>query len=154
MQDQGHEELSLKVSREVILDLLPLYLAGEASAETCALVEEYLKHDAELLSQIDRDGVRKLIAVPLSGAGLPAELELRSLRRTRGLLRWQRRIYGWALALSIASLGGVGFIQQGHFAFHFFFRDYPQVFVPCISLAVSLWINYFVLRWRLRSTKL
>jgi len=38
----------MEVTRDVILDLLPLYVADEASADTRALVEEYLETDAEL----------------------------------------------------------------------------------------------------------
>ena len=38
----------MEVTRDVILDLLPLYLADEVSADTRALVEEHLKADAEL----------------------------------------------------------------------------------------------------------
>jgi hypothetical protein len=37
-----------KITRNVILDLMPLYLAGEASPDTKELVEEYLKNDKEL----------------------------------------------------------------------------------------------------------
>lgn len=42
----------MNVTREVILDLLPVYLAGEASPATRTLVEEYLKQDAELAQRI------------------------------------------------------------------------------------------------------
>jgi anti-sigma factor RsiW len=37
-----------KVTKDVILDLLPLYLAGEVSNGTAALVKEYLETDPEL----------------------------------------------------------------------------------------------------------
>jgi len=37
-----------KVTKGVILDLLPLYLAGEVSNDTAALVKEYLETDPEL----------------------------------------------------------------------------------------------------------
>jgi len=37
-----------EVSKEVILDLLPLYLAGEVSPETMTLVKEFLESDPEL----------------------------------------------------------------------------------------------------------
>ena len=37
-----------KITRNVILDLMPLYLAGEVSLDTKELVEEYLKNDKEL----------------------------------------------------------------------------------------------------------
>ncbi len=49
----------MEISRNVILDLLPLYIADEASPETSALVEEYLETDPELAKIADK----------LSGAG-------------------------------------------------------------------------------------
>ncbi len=36
------------VTKDVILDLLPLYLAGEVSEETAALVKKHLESDPEL----------------------------------------------------------------------------------------------------------
>lgn len=38
----------MEVTRDVILDLLPLYLAGEASTDAQALVKEYLEKDPDL----------------------------------------------------------------------------------------------------------
>jgi hypothetical protein len=38
----------MEITREVILDLLPLYLAGEVSADTRALIEKYLETDPAL----------------------------------------------------------------------------------------------------------
>jgi anti-sigma factor RsiW len=37
-----------EVTKAVILDLLPLYLAGEVSSDTAALVKEHLEADPEL----------------------------------------------------------------------------------------------------------
>ena len=37
-----------EVTRDVIEDLLPLYLAGEVSEDTAALVKKHLESDAEL----------------------------------------------------------------------------------------------------------
>ena len=42
----------MEVTREVIEDLLPLYLAGEASEDTTALIESYLETDAELAEMV------------------------------------------------------------------------------------------------------
>ena len=36
------------VTKDVILDLLPMYLAGEVSEETAALVKKHLESDSEL----------------------------------------------------------------------------------------------------------
>ena len=38
----------MAVTREVILDLLPLYLSDEASADSRTLVKEHLENDPEL----------------------------------------------------------------------------------------------------------
>ena len=38
----------MNITRNVILDLLPLYLADEVSTDTRALVEKYLETDSEL----------------------------------------------------------------------------------------------------------
>ena len=38
----------MEITRNVILDLLPLYLANEVSADTRILVENYLETDSEL----------------------------------------------------------------------------------------------------------
>ena len=53
----------MEVTRNVILDLLPLYLAGETSAETEALVKEYLENDPDL-AQLARQWQEKLPGPP------------------------------------------------------------------------------------------
>jgi hypothetical protein len=40
----------MEITRNVILDLLPLYSANEVSADTRILVEEYLETDPELVN--------------------------------------------------------------------------------------------------------
>ncbi|MGA8073658.1 MAG: hypothetical protein WB995_09270, partial [Candidatus Acidiferrales bacterium] len=108
----------MNVTREVILDLLPVYLAGEASPATRALVEEYMKQDSELAQRI-----RLLLAenfAKVVPSALPPELELRSLRRTRALLGWQRWLFGFGIAFTLLSLSNEFSFANGHFKeFHF-----------------------------------
>jgi len=57
-----------KITRNVILDLMPLYLAGEASQDTKELVEEYLETDkelAEMSKQSTTFNLPKDVPVPL-----------------------------------------------------------------------------------------
>ena len=42
----------MNISRDVVKDLIPVYLAVEASADTQALVESYLKTDPELAGDV------------------------------------------------------------------------------------------------------
>jgi hypothetical protein len=140
----------MNVTREVILDLLPVYVSGEASPATRTLVEAYLKQDAELAQRI-----RLLLADNLVKAVppvLPPELELRSLRRTRNLLGWQRWLFGLAIFFSAMSLSNEFSFEGGHFKeFHFLLRDYPAEFGMCVVLGLACWIAYFSIRRRLRT---
>ncbi|MBN1316648.1 MAG: hypothetical protein JXA42_14315 [Anaerolineales bacterium] len=44
----------MKINKNVIIDLMPLYLANEASDDTRVLVEEYLKTDPELAKMVEQ----------------------------------------------------------------------------------------------------
>ena len=57
-----------KITRNIILDLMPLYLADEASQDTRELVEDYLKKDKELAKMAKQSTTFNLpedIPVPL-----------------------------------------------------------------------------------------
>ena len=59
----------MAVTRDVILDLLPLYLADEVSADTRTLVEKYLETDPELADVAEQSAAIELpedIPVPLT----------------------------------------------------------------------------------------
>jgi hypothetical protein len=75
----------MAVSRNVILDLLPVYLAGEASRETRALVEEYIQSDKELAQMVNEAKKQSLpanINIPIN-----KETEMESLRKSQSMIR-------------------------------------------------------------------
>jgi hypothetical protein len=152
MATEKNKGVPMHVSREVILDLLPLYAAGEASTASRALVEEYLSIDESLRKEVDRSAQLETIELPAVMPKLAEETELRVLKRTQHLLAWQRRLYALAVTFSVLSLGGVGWLDNG-FHFRFFLSAYPQYFRGCVGLAASCWIYYFFFRWRLRRPK-
>jgi hypothetical protein len=53
--------MKAEITQQVILDLLPLYLANEASADTRALVEQYLGTDPELAKLAKETKMTELI---------------------------------------------------------------------------------------------
>jgi predicted anti-sigma-YlaC factor YlaD len=141
----------MNITREVILDLLPVYLAGEASPATRALVEEYLKQDTELAERI-RLQWRDSLATAVPSA-LPPDLELRSLRRTRSLLSWQKWLFGFAIFFTAMSLSSQFSFEGSRLKdFHFLLRDYPIEFGICIALGLACWIGHYAIRRRLRTT--
>jgi hypothetical protein len=83
------------VPRNVILDLLPAYLAGEASAETRALVEEYAQNDPQIARMIRAGALEPAIPSPAP----PADLEMKALKRIRRSVRRQIVLVGLGTAL-------------------------------------------------------
>ena len=141
----------MNVTREVIIDLLPVYLSGEASTDTRALVESFLKQDPELAQRIRSQWVENMTkAAPSS---LPPELELKALHRTRGLLRAQKWLLGLSFFFSAMLLSNGFRIENGHIMeFRFLIRAYPAAFSICATLATAFWISYFYFRHRLRTS--
>lgn len=82
------------VPRNVILDLLPAYLAGEASQETRALVEEYALNDAEIARMIRAGALEPAIPSPPP----PPDLEMKALKRVRRRIRRQIALVGLGTA--------------------------------------------------------
>lgn len=75
------------LSRNVILDLLPAYLAGEASEESRALVEEFAKTDAQVAriirtKTLDPETISRTLAAP-------DDLEMKTIKRVRKSIRRQ-----------------------------------------------------------------
>jgi hypothetical protein len=143
----------MNVTREIIIDLLPIYLSGEASTDTRALVESFLKQDPELAQRIRSQWVENMAkAAPSS---LPPELELKALHRTRGLLRAQKWLLGLSFFFTAMLLSNEFRVENGHITeFHFLIRTDPTAFSICATLAAAFWISYFYFRRGLRTSAL
>lgn len=85
------------VPRNVILDLLPAYIAGEASEESRALVEEYARHDPQIARLIRAGALEPAATTPKVAA--PDDLEMKALKRVRRTIRRQIAYVGIATAL-------------------------------------------------------
>ncbi len=137
-----------QVPRDVILDLVPLYLAGEASPATQALVEEYLKQDPALDRKVRSEwaaGIGR--AAP---AALPPEIELRSLRRTRAVLALQRWLFGFGIFFLVSTFSlEVEF--SGPRPVRLLMLDYPALCGLSFAISAVLFAVYFILRWKMRA---
>ena len=91
----------MDITRNVILDLLPLYLADEVSADTRALVDKYLESDPQLANLAKQSAEMELpgdIPVPLT-----EEDKMKAYRKTR----WLMAFYIVILAFFITAILGV-----------------------------------------------
>jgi hypothetical protein len=141
----------MNVTREIILDLLPVYLSGEASPATRALVEDYMKQEPELAQRIRLQWAENFAKVAPSA--LPPDLELRSLSRTRKLLSVQRWLFGFGIFFMALPLSNEFSFAGGRLKeLHFLLRDYPVEFGICLMLGFACWIAYFWIVRRLRTS--
>ena len=85
----------MEITRNVILDLLPMYLAGEVSPDTHTLVEKYLETDPELANLANKQksvmGLPGNIPVPLT-----EEDKLKAYKKSK-----------WLLILTIVAVAGM-----------------------------------------------
>ena len=143
----------MNVTRDVILDVWPLYEANEVSRDTRALVEAFLSTDPEFARTLQGAdaaarrvlgaGVAAVVSeAPPSGGRAPApELKpvVEGVRRRLTRQRWVAgaAVFASLLPLSVGNLGGGTFLM---------IRSYPALWLA-IPVAVGLWI------WLWRTTK-
>jgi anti-sigma factor RsiW len=140
----------MQVTQDVILDLLPLYIADEVSPDTRALVVEFLARHPELAEHVRQQTLAQTLAQGVSrDAALPATLEVRALRRLRRMLALREWTLGLAWFFTALSLGlEVSARPGGGREFHLMLMRYPVAFVPLLLAAIGFWIGHIMLRTR------
>jgi anti-sigma factor RsiW len=131
----------MNITRDVVKDLLTVHLAGEASADTRALVDEWLRSDPELAAQVARARVSELPAV---GAP-PASVEKRALDRTQRYLLARSVVLGAAIYFSTLPLA----ITFGSDGFHGLLLDDWTARLLVLGVAAALWVAYWRMSRRL-----
>jgi hypothetical protein len=134
----------MQVTRNVIVDLMPLYNSGEASHDTRALVEDYLRRDPALRQLVDANEGQEPPPTP------PSNAERIVIEKTRTLLRRRQWVMAFALLCTLLplSFGDLG----GGFTF-VMFRDMPWS-RALWSVAGMLWFWYARLHRGARSAGL
>ncbi len=136
----------MKITRDVITDLLPLYSAGEASPDTRILVEEFLRQNPEFAKLVEQQTDTQLLC-PAAGLGLPPDHEIHTLLRTRSLLRRRSWLLSLAMACSVLPLSfAFATGPNGGFSW-FMLRDAPGWAGTLWVLAAQFWI-FYALTWR------
>lgn len=140
----------MKMTQDVIKDLLPAYFSGEASTDTRAVVDEFFATEPELAERFRREwSVRVPVVVPLP----PPDLEIATLRKARRVLGLERWLLGAAILFS-----SVGFTVRfdvpasGEATTRFLLQDSPLVLLSLLAVAVALWVAYFAIRKKTRAT--
>lgn len=98
----------MEVTQNVILDLLPLYLADEVSSDTRALVEKYLETDPELANVAKQSAAMEIpgdIPVPLT-----EEDQMETYREAKRLMSQRTIVLAGLIAFGILALLGIALL--------------------------------------------
>ena len=134
----------MTVTRDVVLDLLPLYFAGEVSADTRALVDEFLRTDPDFARMSQRFDT--LLKQPHRLE--PDVAERRTFERTRMLIKYRNQTIGLAVAFSLAPFaftfgpGGVEWVLM---------REQPVIALAWGLTGLACWVAAYVIGRRARS---
>lgn len=95
----------MKVTRDVIYDLLPGYFSGEISADTRALVDEFLRQDPEFSRMMER--FRAVFREPRPAGTVSDGKDsggAEVFERARAVLQKRSELRGYVIAFGLATL--------------------------------------------------
>ncbi len=134
----------MKVEREVIVDLLPAYFSGEASAATRALVEDYFRENPDF-EKIARAANRPLEALKVPASALDEAREKLSLERARQITE-ARSMFLW-LAVCFSALLLLFRVHDHKLTWIIWDKD-PSVGIVFAAGCVFFWALFFYMRRR------
>ena len=134
----------MKPSREVIRDLLPLYVAGEASPDSVKLVEEALASDAGLAAE--EAILRRADPTDVPGPERAPDHDRIALRRIREAVRERSVLLAAAIFLSLVPFSF--YFAGGQLRF-LMIRDAPSMAIAALVGAAGSWAGWFLLGRRI-----
>ena len=124
----------MNITRDIVIDLWPLYESGEASADTRALVEEFLKGDPAFARNLREDGSAKLLAA--APVAREPDHEAKALAATRKRLVKKDWPLFFAMLFSMMAFGRI--VSDTSFDVS------PRAFIVTAAIALVFWIWFFV----------
>lgn len=138
----------MKLPRPVMDDLLTLYLAGEASPETRALVERYALENDDFAA-----AMHAAAEIPLTPPAEPAaDAELRSLKMTRQFVFLRSLFMGMAIFFTLSPFSFVFNSQKG---ITWLMWDASHgLATSFLSIGAASWVAWWLMRREVRKAGL
>lgn len=124
----------MNATRDVVTDLWPLYLAGEASADSRALVDDFLRRDPEFARLIREDATRDVLSA--APPPLAPDHEMRTFSATRKAMHRLDWTLFFAMIFSCFAFGRIVSDTSWDVS--------PRNFAITASIAAAFWIAFLV----------
>ena len=139
----------MNVSDDVMNDLLTVYLAGEASTATKALIETYARQNPAFATKVQAAGA---LSLGDSSNGEPSrDLELRTLAKTRQFIFLRTLFFAGAVLFTLLPLVFT-FDERG--AQFLILGRYPGLVWSFWSIAAASWTACYVMHRQVRDSGL
>ena len=138
----------MNITPSVVTDLLPLYLAGEASDDTRALLEEYLRQNPVFAAEVREQTEKSATLLGGLAAGPSADHEKETFQRVRRFNRRRANLLGVSIATTLMPLA---FRFDGGHVEWMMLRDQPGQALAFVIAALGSWIAYYLMGQRLRT---
>ncbi len=129
----------MNITKDVIGDLWPLYADGTASADSRALVEEYLRDHPEWSSKL-RDATNA--ATWPSARAIAPDREVQMLNRIKKRVQVVRILFLLALMFTAQAFGRIVADTS--------WDRSPRVFIVMSTIAFVFWALWCFANWRVR----
>ncbi len=132
-----------KITRDIILDLLPLYMADEVSEDTRQLVESYMADDPKLAQLVET-----AVALPTNIPEInKKENEMKTFEKTKRLMKQQTIFLVFAIFTSLLFIA-FRFDENG---VEWLWQDTPAGYFV-FAVATFFWIGYGNITYQLNLT--
>ena len=134
----------MKLEREVIIDLLPAYFSGEASAATRRLVEDFFRENPDF-EKSARSAAGPLDSLKAAPPQLDPEKEKLALERARLVVETRNSFLGLAVFFTFMLFL---FRFSNHNIVWVFWSGSPSLGIVFSALAAFMWLLYLYMRRR------
>jgi hypothetical protein len=134
----------MKLEREVIIDLLPAYFSGEASAATRMLVEEFFRENPDF-EKSARSAAGPLESLKASPPRVDPEKEKMALERARLVVETRNTFLGLAMFFTFMLFL---FRVSNHRIIWVFWSGSPSLGIVFSALAAFMWLLFLYTRHR------
>ena len=135
----------MNITKDVINDLLPVYLAGEASADTRALLEDYLRNDPALAAEVRAQAEKSAALLSSLAAAPPPDQEVATFDRIRRYNKYRNQFLVFALVFNLLPFAFV--FADGQITW-IMLRDNPKQALMFFTASALCWIARAVLSRR------
>lgn len=138
----------MNITHDVIADLLPLYLAGEASSDTRALLEEYLRAHPAFAADIRAHAEKSVALLSTPTISPSSDHEKATFERVRRFNRRRTQLLAFAIACTLMPFA---FVFNHRHPVWLMLRDARQQAAFFALVAAGCWISYALMGRRTRT---